>query len=163
MDKIRVFEEIIGAVCLRWWYIGEAKEYGLYMSDGPVAYQAAYSISQLLESKDIRELTPEEIAAIPDRLRPKERDWEKYVPHYRLEILIRRLNRLAKANKDEFRFEIKAEEVKPLGLLFRLAVAETTEGHEFISGMGKTLDEAVKDAEGAIAEAVEEWDWKEPS
>jgi hypothetical protein len=159
---MRVFEELAGGCRLRWWYKGESKAEGLYMSDGSIACPARYSISDLTKGNNVRELTPEEIEAIPYDLRPKESDWRAHAPNCQLETLIRRLDRIAKANDDEFVYNVKVETVKPNGLLYRLEITEKAEGHCFTSGMGKTIEAAVDDAEEAIEGALTEWGYEEP-
>ena len=88
------------------------------------------------------------------------------------EDLIRRLDRIAKKNKDEFRYVFKVRPLRGHGIVVDFEAAETTEGHVFVSGRGETesipvehnlsvaCEEAIQDALNSIEESCKEWGYE---
>lgn len=80
-----------------------------------------------------------------------------------LDKLIARCEAIAKANRDEFSYIIKLDVNKRNGSYkYNVVVAETSDGHTFVSGTSVVLDEAVQEALDAITDECETWGYKEP-
>lgn len=73
--------------------------------------------------------------------------------------LVGRLDKIAKKNRDTFRYRMEIHNVN--NIRYRFIAEETAERHEFTSGYGFTIQEAVKAAEDGIPEALKQWGYKD--
>lgn len=73
--------------------------------------------------------------------------------------LIKRLEGIAKKNKDEFGYQIN---VYPRinGLEYEFICLERADGHIILNNFGSTLEEAIDIKESEIVEACKEWGYK---
>ena len=85
-----------------------------------------------------------------------------------LEELIRRLDRIAKTNNDEFRYRIDVHALRGPGIHIQFIAIEKADGHTFVEGFGDTqtvddngLLDAVKDADSGIEDSCKEWGYKD--
>lgn len=76
-----------------------------------------------------------------------------------IDSVVKRLLVIARHNNDEFRFSVEIEP-RHNGILYRFVVVERTEGHEFVIGVGSSIDEAVRHAEIGIKSACKDWGYK---
>ena len=74
--------------------------------------------------------------------------------------LVARLQVIAKKNHDEFEYNIEIE-TKGCKISYRFVAIETGDNHEFVSGCGDTVDDAVADAAENIEESCKDWGYKE--
>ena len=79
-----------------------------------------------------------------------------------LEELIQLCERIAKRNDDEFKYRIAVEPGRH-GVLFRFVCEETCDNHEFVTGSGGNLHNALKDARESLVSACEEWSYIFPA
>ena len=70
------------------------------------------------------------------------------------------LQRIAKKNDDEFKYSADID-LRRDGLWITFTAAETADRHAFVSGYGRTLEEAVNNACEDIKDACESWDYKQ--
>lgn len=77
-----------------------------------------------------------------------------------LEALVRRLDRIAQANKDEFKCSLEVDASRAKGLLIAFRAVEQVERHHFLSGHGATVEEAVADAVLNLKDACKDWGYK---
>lgn len=81
----------------------------------------------------------------------------------KIRALTHRLKNIAQKNKDEFSFRIEIElprTIEPT-CKYRFVCLETAESHEFTSGIGKTIEEAVDNATSGLPEALKQWGYKD--
>lgn len=78
----------------------------------------------------------------------------------RLEDFMRRLDRIAVANDDEFDYVLELELKKDSGMRFRFTVVEHAEKHLFLQGDGDTIEEAVQAAEEELDGVDAPWGYK---
>jgi hypothetical protein len=72
-----------------------------------------------------------------------------------------RLNKIAKKNKDSFMHELVFLSSKTYGFVWCFACKEDCEDHCFVSGHGKSPEEAMQEAENSIEAALEMWGYSE--
>lgn len=77
-----------------------------------------------------------------------------------LEPLVRRLEAIAKKNRDEFGYRIEVDVDRSGTISYRFVAIETADRHEFVTGYGKTIDEAAETAMKDVEEACELWSYK---
>ena len=75
--------------------------------------------------------------------------------------LIERLQKIAKLNDDEFLYRIDVELLRGGKLKYCFVAEETADGHEFASGCGGSIQEAIAETEDGIPAACEYWEYKE--
>lgn len=76
--------------------------------------------------------------------------------------LVSRLEKVAKKNKDEFKYRIEVNpNVTRGGANYRFVCTEKADGHEFVTGAGETIGSAVDDADESVGESCEGWGYKE--
>ncbi len=76
-----------------------------------------------------------------------------------IEEALKRFRAIADKNDDEFRFFIRIMPT-PAGITYLFEVEETADRHEFISGAGITIEDAVADALDCIPEACKDWGYE---
>lgn len=74
--------------------------------------------------------------------------------------VLKRLTRVADENDDCFQFNCELS-LKGNGVQYRFTVTEAAEGHEFVGGSGRTLEEAVRIADGDMSSACREWGYSD--
>ena len=72
-----------------------------------------------------------------------------------------RKDKIAKANKDKFRYRVDLEPWRD-GSVRYIFVAEETDNHTFVDGQAFSLREAVTEADGGVVTALALWGYKEP-
>ena len=77
-----------------------------------------------------------------------------------LEETVKRLNRIAEANHDEFKCAVTIE-VRRRATAYRFFCAEPADNHVFVEGIGTTPDDAAKNAALKISEACVAWGYDE--
>ena len=76
-----------------------------------------------------------------------------------LDSLVMRLERVAKANDDDFRYKITVEPNRK-GIVYFFVCEEKADGHTLLTGCGTTIDEAVKQSWNDIESSCEEWGYE---
>ena len=76
-----------------------------------------------------------------------------------IERLITRLEKIAKKNRDKFGYKIEIN-VERNSLFYSFVAFETTDGHEFLTGHGKTIEDAIINADNDVEESCKMWDYK---
>lgn len=76
-----------------------------------------------------------------------------------IETLITWLEKIAKKNDDSFYYRINIQPTKQ-GLEFTFECRESADNHEFVGGMGDSIEEAIANAVLGIAESCEDWDYE---
>lgn len=79
----------------------------------------------------------------------------------KLKLVVQRLARVARKNKDEFKFKVEVGLTRAGGLLYRFVSQETAEGHEFCTAQGLTIDDAAEAAMADIGECCKAWGYKD--
>lgn len=74
--------------------------------------------------------------------------------------LVNELERIAKKNRDEFRYRIGIRPIRDGSLEFSFVCEEKADGHVFLTGYGGTVTAAVEDARSGIPHALKEWEYK---
>lgn len=74
-----------------------------------------------------------------------------------LDQLVRRLERIAKKNHDHFHYKIEVSPRRNGGIECRFVCQEIADNHEFLTGIGATVDAAIFDAAKDVEEACKEW------
>jgi hypothetical protein len=77
-----------------------------------------------------------------------------------IEKLTKRLDEIADANGDEFSYSIEIETGRRAG--YRFKAVENADKHEFVSGHGNTLEDAVTNASEGLESACESWGYDLP-
>lgn len=75
-----------------------------------------------------------------------------------LTLLVQWLEVIAKKNKDTFDYKVGIKVVRN-GLVFRFACIETADRHEFVTGFGPTMDDAVSSALNSVKDSCEAWSY----
>lgn len=75
------------------------------------------------------------------------------------ELLVERLERIARANNDHFKYCIKIS-MLPKRIRYGFVCEETADDHTFIYGTGDTIEDASRVAENTIAESCQQWGYK---
>lgn len=79
-----------------------------------------------------------------------------------LQDLIERLEKIAKKNKDKFKYQIDINFLpRDKKIVYTFNCIETADDHSFTTGSGDTIEEAVEDAISDIKSALESWGYKE--
>jgi len=79
----------------------------------------------------------------------------------RIDQLVQRLGRIAKKNKDEFKYRVDIQLGRSGALVYSFVVTETADGHEFLTAQGVTVEGAVEQAFKEIDESCETWGYEE--
>lgn len=80
----------------------------------------------------------------------------------KIQALVDRLLKIAAANDDEFNFRIDIEpQRRTPGPIYRFICEESAEGHGFVDGAGRTIEEAIGKATEAIPDALEHWSYED--
>lgn len=77
-----------------------------------------------------------------------------------IETLILKLEEIAGKNGDSFRYGIGVE-VTRRGISYSFVCSEKADGHEFLTGSGSSVFEAVEDAMKDLPQALKSWGYKE--
>jgi hypothetical protein len=82
----------------------------------------------------------------------------------KIKQLIQTLERVAEKNSDVFRYRIEIETHPRTGaFIFQFIALESADGHEFVSGKGRTLEEAASRASADIDSACDAWGYEKLS
>jgi hypothetical protein len=76
-----------------------------------------------------------------------------------MKALIEKLEKIAKKNKDEFKYNMEITLVRG-SINFHFECIETADNHTFVDGFGYTIEEALKNTENSINDALELWGYK---
>lgn len=76
----------------------------------------------------------------------------------RLESVVKRLNRIAEANRDVFKCTVEIE-VRRKGICYRFECGNSQ--GTFVSGIGSSADAAAMDAHQNVSKACEAWGYEE--
>jgi hypothetical protein len=76
--------------------------------------------------------------------------------------LLQQLDRIAKANNDEFKYSAELRYNKKLdSVIIEFMASERADQHEFVSGMGESFDEIAESiSEELLKEACDYWSYK---
>jgi hypothetical protein len=76
-------------------------------------------------------------------------------------VLIKRLENIAKRNRDEFRYRMEFEINKRGELEYWFTAVETADDHTFVEGVGSSIVETISNAMGNITDACSNWNYTE--
>jgi hypothetical protein len=74
--------------------------------------------------------------------------------------LVKHLDRIAEANKDEFRYSIQIETTPQGAVLYSFDAREAADGHSFLCDNGDTPEFAAHYAHKHLKEACKSWGYK---
>jgi hypothetical protein len=75
--------------------------------------------------------------------------------------LVQRLESIAHKNHDAFEYRIEIRAVHG-GVEYEFICEERADGHDFVAGVGSTIEAAVEKASHSIAGACESWRYSDP-
>jgi hypothetical protein len=77
-----------------------------------------------------------------------------------IEHLIMVLQDIAKKNNDSFKYRIEIHPTSKDIVQYRFACVEDADEHEFLTGYGNTIQDAINTAARDLNEACKEWGYK---